>query len=242
MGTRTRRRLVGEHALLAALASDETVRRVLVRSGSDAQTSEAVTAARAAGVPVRLSSDGVMRRFAPSGERFDVLAVAGPRPAADLPGLMAGDGAVWLLAGLRYPGNVGFAIRTAEVAGAAGVVVAGELESGGRRRALRASMRADWFLPVLFQPWEDALDAARTADRRVVVVEDDGACAPWETDLTGRVLFVVGGEREGVPRGLRDAADVRLRIPMAGFIPAYNVQAALAMVAGERLRQAANQA
>jgi hypothetical protein len=49
--------------------------------------------------------------------------------------------------------------------------------------------------------------------------------------------LVVGGERHGVPTDLRVAADVGVRVPMAGFIPSYNVQAALAIVVGERLRQ-----
>ena len=54
----------------------------------------------------------------------------------------------------------------------------------------------------------------------------------------GSALFVVGGERHGIPDdGARAAADRVLRLPMRGFIPSYNLQAAMAGVAFERLRQ-----
>jgi TrmH family RNA methyltransferase len=51
------------------------------------------------------------------------------------------------------------------------------------------------------------------------------------------VLLVVGAEAEGVPADLLAAADATVRIPMAGFIASYNLQAAVAAVAAERFRQ-----
>jgi tRNA G18 (ribose-2'-O)-methylase SpoU len=51
------------------------------------------------------------------------------------------------------------------------------------------------------------------------------------------VLFVVGGERQGTPPELLERCDAVVRIPMAGFIPSYNLQAAVAVLAAERLRQ-----
>ena len=76
-----------------------------------------------------------------------------------------------------------------------------------------------------------------TAGRHVFAVEDVGRVAPWETDLTRPALFVVGGERHGIAPELLARADTVLRIPMQGFIPSYNLQAAMAAVASERLRQ-----
>jgi tRNA G18 (ribose-2'-O)-methylase SpoU len=86
-------------------------------------------------------------------------------------------------------------------------------------------------------PALDTIARARRAGRRVLAIEDVGDAAPWEADLTSRLLLVVGGERHGIPREVLAACDGALRIPMRGFIPSYNLQAAMAMVAGERLRQ-----
>ena len=49
--------------------------------------------------------------------------------------------------------------------------------------------------------------------------------------------FVVGGEHAGVPEGVLAQCDAVVRIPMAGFIRSYNLQAAVAMIAAERMRQ-----
>jgi tRNA G18 (ribose-2'-O)-methylase SpoU len=50
-------------------------------------------------------------------------------------------------------------------------------------------------------------------------------------------VFVVGGENGGVPEEVLARCDARVRVPMAGFIPCYNLQAAVSAVAVERLRQ-----
>jgi 23S rRNA (guanosine2251-2'-O)-methyltransferase len=73
----------------------------------------------------------------------------------------------------------------------------------------------------------------------VLAVEDVGTHAPWEVDLTQPLLLIVGGERHGIPQAVLAACDGALRIPMRGFIPSYNVQAAMAIVVGEQLRQLA---
>jgi tRNA G18 (ribose-2'-O)-methylase SpoU len=151
--------------------------------------------------------------------------------------VLAAGGAAWLLVGIAYPGNTGFAIRTAEVSGADGVFVDSDFEHEGRREAVRAAMRADRFMPIFWTSALPVVDAAREAGRRVLAIEDVGTRAPWEMDLGGPVLFVVGGERHGIPEEVLAACDEVIRIPMLGFIPSYNLQAAMAAVACERLRQ-----
>ena len=56
-------------------------------------------------------------------------------------------------------------------------------------------------------------------------------------DLTGPCMLIIGGERHGIPDELLAQCDVVLRIPMGGFLPSYNLQAPLAVVATEVLRQ-----
>ena len=67
--------------------------------------------------------------------------------------------------------------------------------------------------------------------------------APWidsgelKAELDLPVLLVVGAEGDGLPAAALDEADLRVRVPMTGFIPSYNVQAAVGMLLGEWLRQ-----
>ena len=68
-------------------------------------------------------------------------------------------------------------------------------------------------------------------------IEDSGDVEPWDADLTGPCMLIIGGERHGIPDELLAQCDVVLRIPMGGFLPSYNLQAPLAVVATEVLRQ-----
>src|SRR5262245_3517648 len=140
-----RRAATGPREIAAALAAGEPLAAVFVARGALAEPELASLLARAreAGAAVHATGEGVLRRFGRAGGPARVVAVIGPSPKAGLDELMARAGAVWLLAGLAYATNAGFAIRTAEVAGAAGVVVDAAFPAAGRRTALRASMRAD---------------------------------------------------------------------------------------------------
>jgi 23S rRNA (guanosine2251-2'-O)-methyltransferase len=136
-----------------------------------------------------------------------------------------------------YPGNVGFAIRTAEVSGADGIYVDNDFDHPARREAVRASMRADRFMPVGWLPADRVIDAAVAAGKRVIGIEDVGSVPPWALDLTGSILLVVGAEAAGIPAPVLERCDAVTRLPMAGFIASYNLQAAVVAVAAERFRQ-----
>lgn len=232
-----RRQLAGEDAIAAALAAGEAIRLVLVKRGASGSLAPLLERARAAGAAVRETSANDLRRMSATPAPCEALALVGPDPAAPLDAVLARPGCAWLLAGVAYPGNAGYAIRTAEVSGAAAILLDAPFDAAGRRLALRTSMHADRFFPVRWIAAGAALDAARAAGRRVVAIEDAGTRAPWEADLRGPLLFVLGGERRGIAPPLLARCDEVLRIPMRGFVPAYNVQAAMAIAAGERLRQ-----
>lgn len=169
----------------------------------------------------------------------DLVALVGSTPDADLDTIMGRAGLVLGLVGLRFPGNVGFALRAAEVAGAAGVGVANGWRPGDRewRKALKASIHAERFFPVVAAEPDALVDAARAAGRRVVAVETSGDVTPWRLDWSVPSLVLLGGETEGLPPTLVERADVAVRIPTSGFIPSYNVQAATSILLGEWLRQ-----
>jgi tRNA G18 (ribose-2'-O)-methylase SpoU len=172
-----------------------------------------------------------------SGGACDALALVGSPPDTTASSVLAGEGATWHLVGVAYPGNAGMALRTAEVSGSAGAFVEADFDHGQRRAALRASMRADRFMPVFFGEASGVLDEAARLDRRLVAVEDVGDRAPWDVDLRGRVHLVIGGEADGIPEAALARCEVVVRLPMAGFLPSYNLQGAVAAVAAERLRQ-----
>ncbi|MCP4906940.1 MAG: hypothetical protein GY910_18355 [bacterium] len=211
---------------------------ILVREGPRSDAVSAVAErARAAGVAISIESEREMRRMSETGDAPELLAVTGPPPTHDLATLMAAEGLVLILIGLRYPGNIGFILRSAEVAGAAGVVVANDWAGSEWQEAQRVGMRAQRFLSVLEVGAGDAIAAARSAGRRLVAVETSGSTLPWEVDLSKSTALMMGGETKGISGDFLAQADEVVRIPTRGFIPSYNVQAATGMLLGEWLRQ-----
>lgn len=217
------------------------MRVLIVDEGASERVDDLVRLAQDRGVEVRRVGARAVRRMAGPGEDALALALVGADPKASLSEMCERAGAVWLLVGTEYPGNAGLAARTAEVAGAAGVCIDAPFDAGARKACLRASMHSERFMPIHFVEADQALHAARAVGRRVVVVEDVGDRPPWEADLVAPALFVVGGEACGVPTAIIDAADVCIRIPTPGFVSSYNLQAAMAAVVGEQLRQRASE-
>jgi tRNA G18 (ribose-2'-O)-methylase SpoU len=234
------RQLAGVAAIAAALRAGEEVRLILVaddaRSG---ELRELRVCAAERGIAVRTATRNVLARLSIPRPAEEALALVGRDPEADLDQSLARGGAFWLLVGVAYPGNVGMVIRTAEVSGADAIAIDGAFDHDAKRAALRASMRADKFMPVLWTSAGDVLDQARARGHRVLAIDEAGAATHFASDLTGACVFVVGGENGGIPDEVLARCDARLRVPMAGFIPCYNLQAAVSAVATERLRQAA---
>ena len=167
----------------------------------------------------------------------DILALVGRNPSATFEEVLESGGLIWMLDGAKYPVNIGFCIRTAEVSGADAVIIDGPLNNQERSAAKRASMKAHRFIPVFWRNAIESIHSAKLAGFRIIAVEDIGGKTPWEVDLTGNVILIVGGEREGISEAVLSSVDEIIRIPMTGFVPSFNLQAPLSAVAIEAQRQ-----
>ena len=225
----------GIDAIEAALDAGEDITRVLaLRDCDNPRLSVLLNRCIDAGIDVILGSENDLWRMAETSPAL-ALALVGREPDADLDTLLERGGLIWMLAGAQYQTNIGYCIRVAEASGASGLIVTGEWTSDDRHRIVRAAMRTHRFMPVIFGC--DGLEALESWTGRVVAIEDVGTEEPWDADLTGDVILIVGGENAGISDELLAAANQTIRIPMAGFTPSYNLQAPMAVVAVEALRQ-----
>jgi tRNA G18 (ribose-2'-O)-methylase SpoU len=233
-----RTQIAGWERVESALASGQPLQLLLVHRDDDSQrTTALIAAAQARGATVWRGSTGDLTRMSRSDDPEPVIAMLGPSPEVDLDGLLQRGGAVWLLHRAAYPSNVGFAIRTAEVSGAQGIVVDAGFNHDQRSRAAHVSMGAHRVLPILWETTSRVLELAPRYGHRLVALEDSGASAPWEIDLTGPVVFIAGNEKDGLAPELLARCDSTIALPMAGFVPSYNLHAAIVALAAERLRQ-----
>jgi TrmH family RNA methyltransferase len=144
---------------------------------------------------------------------------------------------------LRDPGNLGSIIRTADAAGATGVIVVEPAADIFDPHAVRATMGSLFALPVVRLSSDAALSAwyaeVRAGGLSLLVVASsahgDQEC--FEVDYCQPLALVVGSERHGLPPTVLAEADVLVRLPMAGRATSLNVSAATAALVFEAIRQ-----
>ena len=225
----------GIEAIEVALDAGEDITLVLaLRDCEEPRLATLLDRCMELGIDVILGSEKDLWRMAKTSPAL-ALGLVGREPEADLETMLERGGLIWMLAGAQYQTNIGYCIRVAEVSGASGLIVTGEWSSDDRHRIVRAAMRTNRFMPVIFGC--DGVEALESWNGRVVAIEDVGTDEPWDADLTGDVILIIGGENAGISEELLAVADQAIRIPMAGFTPSYNLQAPMAVVAVEALRQ-----
>jgi TrmH family RNA methyltransferase len=139
---------------------------------------------------------------------------------------------------VQDPGNVGAIVRSAEAAGATGVVVAGQSADPLGWKAIRGSMGSVFRVPVASAASLDAMvDAARARGLFIVATAPSGGQGLFDVDLPRPTLVLVGGEGSGLPSTLIDSADSRMQIPMAPPVESLNVAVAAGVILFEARRQ-----
>ena len=226
--------ITGLEAVMKALSAGVAVDRVLVDRDHD--TTELRALCEAKGIPLEEGSTNDLWRMSADGAQV-ALALTGRPQHKTLNEVMKAGGCIWFFDGVEYSTNLGFAIRTAEVSGADAVLLNVAKTHEERRTIRRASMRADRFIPVIYTTTHAILEAAAANGFRIIAAEDVGINGPWDEDMTGNVLLVVGAERNGVSPEVLEAANAVVKLPMDGFVPSYNLQVAVSVLAVEALRQ-----
>ncbi len=136
------------------------------------------------------------------------------------------------------PGNLGTIIRTADAAGAAGVILLGRSTDPFDPTAVKASMGALFSVPVAAEPSPGAfLDWCHGNGVAVAVTSAAGAGTLWDASIQRPLAILLGSEGPGLPDDLLAAGDLRLRIPMTGTAESLNLAVATAILLYETWRR-----
>jgi len=168
------------------------------------------------------------------------------RPLTDIctsPRLRDGPLLVVVAYQLQDPGNLGSVIRTADAAGATGVVVVEPSVDLYAPQTVRATMGSIFSLPVVrladgaaLWPWFAEI---RATGLPLLVVASSARAQQvhFDVDLGKPLVLLIGSERQGLPVDVREKADVAIRLPMAGQATSLNASAAAAALIYEAVRQ-----
>ena len=134
--------------------------------------------------------------------------------------------------------NLGAIIRTAEAAGAHGVIIPKRRSAGLTAIISKTSAGAVEYLHVARVPNITAvLNELKEHGIWVYGTAADGESNLWKTDMTGAMAIVIGSEGEGMSRLVSETCDFRISIPMAGQVSSLNASASAAIVIYEAVRQ-----
>ncbi|MDP9400688.1 MAG: 23S rRNA (guanosine(2251)-2'-O)-methyltransferase RlmB [Actinomycetota bacterium] len=185
-----------------------------------------------AGARVHVVEAHEVERRAGSPDHQGVCAQAGAFPYADPDALLAvPDGLLVALDEVQDPQNLGAVCRTAEAAGAAGVVLPERRSALVTPAACKASAGAVEHLPVALV--RNLADFLAQAKARGSWCYGADAAAPTrydDVDLRGRVVLVLGAEGKGLRPRVARACDVLVSLPLRGRVASLNVSATAAVL------------
>jgi 23S rRNA (guanosine2251-2'-O)-methyltransferase len=236
--------IYGIHAVEEALRSRGRAFEyvAVAKDRKDAKLQRIVAACREAGVAVRFEERDQLTRIARSQTHQGVVAVAAQKKYDDLESILEAKRGqyafVVVLDGVEDPHNLGALLRTADAAGADGVVIPERRAVGVNATVVKASAGASEHVPVA-----KVTNIARTVEeikeRNIwtVGLDERGTQTYDQIDYKMDCAIVLGAEGHGLHDLVRKKCDFLVSIPMLGKVPSLNVSVAGAVVMYEVARQ-----
>src|SRR3989442_4732887 len=235
--------ICGINPVLEALASGTRhFERLLVVKGlRNRRISEAISRAIRSSVPLRFETRETLDRIAGGVPHQGIVAVVSARPAMTLESLLetAHDPALFVvLDGVEDPRNLGAILRTAEAAGADGVLLPERHSAGLSETVARASAGALEHVKVArIGNVAQALEALKARGLWVVGFDAAGT-ERWDAvDLRRPLALVLGGEGRGIRRLVRERCDHLVSLPLFGHVSSLNVSVVAGIALYEAVRQ-----
>ncbi|WP_335339634.1 23S rRNA (guanosine(2251)-2'-O)-methyltransferase RlmB, partial [Ferroacidibacillus organovorans] len=239
--------VIGRRAVLEAIKGQRTLNKLLVQEGaSGGSIGEILALSRANGIVTQMVPKAKLDELAQNKSHQGVAAYLSAKDYVELEALIAharahGPGLIVLLDGLEDPHNLGSVLRSAEGAGAHGVIIP-------KRRAVpltgtvaKASAGALEHVQVArVGNVSQAIETLQKAGFWVYGADAEGEQTHDRVDLTEDVVLVIGNEGAGLAPLVKKRCDHLIRIPMTGKIQSLNAGVATGILLFEAVRQRRN--
>ena len=235
----------GRNAVIEALRAGRSIDKIYIAKGDVDQTlGHIASKARSAGVVVveadRRKLDAMSQTHAHQGV-IALCAVKEYCTVADILAIAQARGEppfVIVCDEISDPHNLGAIIRSAECAGAHGVIIPKRRSAGLTAVVDKTSAGAVEHVAIARVPnLSAAIGELKKSGLWVYGAAAEGASPMWQADLTGPVCLVIGSEGDGIGRLVRENCDFLVSIPLKGQISSLNASAAAAVLMYEVLRQ-----
>lgn len=234
----------GRNEVLEVIRAGKTIEKLFVQEGiSDGTIARILQAVKGTGANVTRVSKDRLDQISESGHHQGVIARTAAYHYSEMEDIFAhaekkGHAPfVFILDGIEDPHNLGAIIRTANLAGADGVIIPKNRAVGITPTVVKASAGAIEYTPVvkvtnITKTVQDLKDKGLW-----FVCADMGGETMYRQNLTGPIGLVIGNEGKGVSRLVKEQCDFITSIPMDGDIDSLNASVAAGVLAFEIVRQ-----
>lgn len=234
----------GRNAVMEAFRSGKTIDRVYVLKGcQDGPINSILREARKHDTLVNFVAKERLDQMSETGKHQGVIASAAAYAYAEVEDMLKlaeekGEPPfLFLLDDIEDPHNLGAIIRTANLAGAHGVIIPKRRAVGLTATVVRTSAGALNYTPVAKVTNLSATIEELKEKGLWFVCADMGGTTMYDLNLTGPIGLVIGNEGDGVSRLVKEKCDFVASIPMKGEIDSLNASVAAGVLAYEIVRQ-----
>ena len=240
--------LEGRNAVTEALKAGRTIDKVFLASGDTDSTLRYIASlAKKNGAVVTYCDRRKLDTMTQTGAHQGVISMAAARDYATIQDILdsareKGEAPLIIICDeITDPHNLGAIIRTAECAGAHGVIIPKRRSSGLTAVVAKASAGAMEYMKIArVSNLTAAIKTRKENGVWIYGTAADGAAPLYRTDLTGPTAIVIGSEGEGMGRLVSESCDFMVSIPMKGHINSLNASNACAILLYEAVRQRIN--
>ncbi len=237
-------RLEGRNPVTEALKHGRPIDKLFISRDADSSLRHLAAMAEERSIPVVRVDKRRLDAMSFSHAHQGVIAVAAAVPYAELEDVFAlaeksgRPPLIVVLDGISDTGNLGAIIRSAECAGAHGVIIPRRRSAGITAAAAKAGAGAAEYIPIVRVPnISAALTELKDRGLWIYAAAAEGSVSLYDTDLTGPAAIVIGSEGEGVGRLVRENSDFLISIPLLGKISSLNASVAAGVILYEAVRQ-----
>ena len=235
----------GRNAVIEALRAGRTIDKIFIAKGDvDKTLGHIASKARSAGIVVTEADRRKLDAMSQTHAHQGVIALCAVKEYSTIEDMLAvaaerGEAPFLVLCDeISDPHNLGAIIRTAECAGAHGVIIPKRRSAGLTSIVGKTSAGAVSYVPVARVPNIPALlEQLQKEGVWVFGTAAEGTTELYSADLKGPAAIVIGSEGEGMTRLVREKCDFLVSIPMKGKISSLNASAAAAILLYEAVRQ-----
>lgn len=235
--------IIGRNPVMEALKSGREIEKLLILKDAEGSIKKIIGMAKEKKLPYQFVDKAALDRIADGRVHQGVAATVSNFEYCEVEDILerarekSEDPFLIVLDGIEDPHNLGAIIRTADGAGAHGIIIPKRRAAGITDVAAKASAGAVEYVPVA-----KVSNIAQTVDKLKELGIWVGACDMGGTeyhkaDLKGKIALVIGAEGQGISRLVKEKCDFSLSIPMCGKINSLNASNAAAILMYEVRRQ-----